>query len=135
MRQTQNESGFTLIEVLIAAILLAYGLIAYGSFSGGMVTQNANQDRKTLATELAREKLEDIRNQALQNTLTAANSNTAGEGVDRQGNITGAAGTGVFTRTWTIDDTNTPLLVVTVTLTWEGRGTTSTSLSTNILDT
>ncbi|NIQ02530.1 MAG: prepilin-type N-terminal cleavage/methylation domain-containing protein, partial [Nitrospinaceae bacterium] len=81
MRQTQNESGFTLIEVLIAAILLAYGLIAYGSFSGGMVTQNANQDRKTLATELAREKLEDIRNQALQNTLTAANSNTAGEGV------------------------------------------------------
>ena len=52
-----NENGFTLIEALIATVLLVIGLLSYASFTGNLVVQNTKNDRKTMAVSYAQEKL------------------------------------------------------------------------------
>lgn len=135
MKQVNTESGFTLIEVLIAMVLLTIGMVGYGSFSGNLINKNSLQERKTLATTLAREKMEDLRSLAIQTTLTAANSTPTvpGDALDRQGNRLGNPGTAgaIYTRTWLINDAGAPLVIATVTVSWDYMsGTRSISLST-----
>jgi hypothetical protein len=113
-------------------------MVGYISFSGNLVNKNSLQERKTLATILAREKIEDLRSIGIQTTLTAANSTDGGttvwgDAMDRQGNRIGNEGTSgaIYTRTWLINDTNAPLLIATVTVSWDYMsGTRSISLST-----
>jgi prepilin-type N-terminal cleavage/methylation domain-containing protein len=138
-KPVNNESGFTLIEVLIAVVLLTIGMIGYSSFSGNLISQNSLQERKTMGTTLAREKLEDLRAKAIQSTLTTATDTDAvGEALDREGNFLGAgtANPGIiYLRTWAVDDTNAPLIVATVNVSWQSTsGTRQISLSTQMQD-
>lgn len=56
----RNDSGFTLMEVMIATLVLMVGLlsVAYGVGVGLGVVQTSNED--TLAREKAREAMEDV---------------------------------------------------------------------------
>lgn len=108
-----NASGFTLIEVLIAAVIILFGLLAMGSFLGNLVNKNAVNERKTIATVIAQEKLEDLRSDALKIDLTAADN----------GNDTITSDAGPFTRTWTIAEDFAGLSdQITVQVNWEGLG-------------
>ena len=53
--------GFTLIEVLIAMVLLATVLLGGAALTVGIMQGNAHSDRVTTASMLTQEKMEDIR--------------------------------------------------------------------------
>ncbi len=106
-----NASGFTLIELLIAAMIITGGMVTMASFLGNLVNKNATNERKTMATVMVQQKIEDLRNDALTNDLTAADNGTDSITTDA----------GPFTRTWTIDASSNPN-VITVVADWEGRG-------------
>jgi prepilin-type N-terminal cleavage/methylation domain-containing protein len=136
MKHLKNNSGFTLVEVLVAALIVGVGLIAYGLTSGNIIGQNTQSKKKTVAVTLAQERMESIRNTALTVSLTGANgldsptesggswtASAGGEVVDDEG----ATGTtdAIYTRTWTVteDGTLTNFYTASVTVLWDGTET------------
>lgn len=136
MNHLKNNSGFTLIEIIIAALIVAGGMIAYGLVTGNLTSQNAQSKKKSVAVTLAQDKMESIKNTALTVSLAGADTldsptesggtwsaNSGGELVD------GAGDTGVseaiYTRTWTIteDATLAQFYTVSVTVSWDGSNT------------
>ncbi len=118
-----NASGFTLIELLVAAVIIVFGLLAIATFLGNLVGKNSANERKTIATVLAEEKIEDLRNDALKIDITAADN----------GNDTVTTAAGPFTRTWTIVEDFASLSdQITVLVDWEGRGKSEVTLVTLI---
>jgi prepilin-type N-terminal cleavage/methylation domain-containing protein len=59
-RRTRN-GGFTLVEVLLASVLLAILIIGIGFFFGYIIKQSDVMDDRTRALELSRQGLEEIR--------------------------------------------------------------------------
>jgi type IV pilus assembly protein PilV len=53
--------GFTLLEVLIAMVILSIGLLSMAGLTTGIMRGNSFSNRMTTATMLAREKMESIR--------------------------------------------------------------------------
>ena len=127
-----GESGFTLIEVLVAAVILTLGMLGFGSFLGNLVSKNAMNERRSLATTLAQEKIEELKNTAILGTLTAAlgSPTIADEVLDKDGNATAG---GMFTRNWVINAATTPKQI-NVTVSWVGNGISSVTLATLISD-
>lgn len=58
-----SRGGFTLVEVMIASVLLAILLVAVGYFFGNIIKQSDIVDDQTRAMELSRQGLEEIRTQ------------------------------------------------------------------------
>lgn len=117
-QKIDNSSGFTLIEVLIAAVILTFGMLAMGTFLGSLVNKNSGNERKTIATLLAQDKIEDLRTTALTGDLTASTTTET---------ITNT-GAGDFTMTTTIDDSSNPNQI-TVLVDWDGQGQGATQLT------
>ena len=61
MNTRGKNDGFTLIEVLIAMVLLAVGLLGMASLTLGIMKGNKHSGRMTTATTLVQEKMEDMR--------------------------------------------------------------------------
>lgn len=131
MKHLKNNSGFTLVEVLIAAVIVVAGLMAYIMASGNIIGQNAQSKKKTIGVTLAQDKIESIKNTALTVSLAGADAlasptesagvwtaNASGEVVDATG-TTGTADA-IYTRTWTIteDATLAKFYAVSVTVAW-----------------
>ena len=55
-----NQGGFTLIEVLVAVSILAFGILAVGSMQVTSIKQNAHANQVTEASVLARDRLEKL---------------------------------------------------------------------------
>ncbi len=134
-QKIDNSSGFTLIEVLIAGLILVFGLLAMGTFLGNLVTRNAGNEHKTMATSIAQQKIEDLRNQARQVDLTVADSNAVGIAIDTSGAELGASPQSgeIYTLTWTVDDTvlTTPDDIA-VTVAWDAVGNSQVVINTYI---
>jgi len=62
-RSNDNDHGFTLIEVLIAIVILSIGLLGMASLTVGIINGNKFSNELTTATTLAQDKMEDIRRQ------------------------------------------------------------------------
>lgn len=45
MNNLKNDSGFTLVEVLIAALLVSAGMVAYAMTAGNVTKQNAQSKK------------------------------------------------------------------------------------------
>ena len=56
----QNSGGFTLIEVLIAIVILSAGLLGMAGLLTGIMQGNSHSSNVTTATTLAEQKMEDI---------------------------------------------------------------------------
>ena len=123
-QKIDNSSGFTLIEVLIAAIIITFGMLAMTTFLGSLINKNSINQRQTIATLIAQDKIEDLRTTALTGDLTAS---TTTETI----NVPGAGGD--FTMTTTIDDSSNPNQI-TVVVDWVGEGSSQFTLVTLIND-
>jgi len=55
-----RENGFTLIEVLIAIVILSVGLLGMAALTVGIINGNAFSNRVSTATTLAQDKMEEI---------------------------------------------------------------------------
>ena len=60
-RSNHNNNGFTLIEVLIAIVILSVGLLGMASLTVGIIKGNQFSNQLTTATTLAQDKMEDLR--------------------------------------------------------------------------
>lgn len=60
-RLRDNNSGFTLMEVLIAMVILTVGLLGTAALITGIINSNKLSNRISAATVLAQDKMEDIK--------------------------------------------------------------------------
>lgn len=123
MKQTKNQNGFTLIEVLMAAVIISFGMLAMGTFLGNYMNKNTHNERVTMATTYAQEKVEELRTKALADDLTSGDGATE--------TLSGSGGT--YTRTSVVDDASNPH-TITVTVTWTDTGSGQVSLTTLVND-
>ena len=68
----RNERGFSLVESLIAVVLLTIGVLAWGRGMGAIVSRNVANERMSVAVALAEEKVEELRARAQTTTLNDA---------------------------------------------------------------
>lgn len=78
--RTLEAEGFTLIEVLIAVLLLGIGLISMASLAATVINGNASSGRLTTATTLAEDKLEEIQRLGYANAENGAGTESSVSG-------------------------------------------------------
>lgn len=100
-KSIQNQRGITLLEVLVAMIILGFSLILLLNMAMVALDGNNWSNNTTITTQLLQEKLEQLR--TLRNTALASGHDTA------QG----------FTRTWTVTNLGSHLRQVDVQIKWE----------------
>lgn len=83
----KKQSGFSMVETLVALIIMSFGLVALVRFQINMVGYGGLIKAKTVATTLAQEKMEELRNQILvtdtrlnDTVTTPASGNLCGSG-------------------------------------------------------
>lgn len=121
MKKKFRQKGFTLLEVMIAMVILSVGLLGMAALTASIVRTNSFSDDFTVAIALAQDKLEAIANATwdsstedaiITNTAAANDTNvdalyTSTAVTDYQENV-GEDGVVVagafFTRTWNIWD-------------------------------
>lgn len=92
-----NRSGFTLIEVMVAIVILTVGVLGLISTSALVTRMIGRGNMTTKATQLAQTRLEILRQQALSTTpsCSAVSSGTAtnASGISEAWTVTTPAGT------------------------------------------
>jgi len=104
-----RPKGFSLIEVLVALVILSFSLLA---LAGLMVTTTKNNSfgsHMTEAATFAQDKLEELRAIKWENLIDGNNT-------DQQGGSTGIN----YTRNWNVT-TNGSLKTITINLNWNDR--------------
>lgn len=91
----RRERGFSLIEVLVAVIVLSFGLLALAALQGSLFKSSAESKAQSVALDLAQEKLEYFRGYQTTAEFQSFADSTAAE-------VQTVAGT-QFSRTWTVD--------------------------------
>jgi len=129
-RKSRDE-GFTLIEVLIALVILTVGLLAVGTMQISAIRGNFMGGNTSTALSLASEKMEELLNTAynhadLSDGESGNNTNLSSiDSVDHQVELSeeGVVGTGGFYRMiWNIADQSAPTTKnVMVIVTWENN--------------
>lgn len=114
MRTYNAQSGFTLVELLIAAIIIAVGILGWAKTQDGSIKGRATSNGITTASELGMAKLEQL---ALESQRKVAPPNDA-DVIITQGVQ--------FNRSWTINDGNMAagvrLRKIDVLVTWNHYG-------------
>ena len=104
-RSALTDRGFTLIEVLVAIAIFAIGILAVAKMQYWTFRNNNTADKTTQATMLARQKIEEIKNQDIED-MTSGNDSV-----------------GIYTRDW---DPNTAVgswaRLIRVTVSWDQQG-------------
>ncbi|HEX9880479.1 MAG TPA: prepilin-type N-terminal cleavage/methylation domain-containing protein [Candidatus Binatia bacterium] len=103
---TQSQ-GFTLVEVLVAMGIFSVTFLALAAGAGSVMRSNNTSMNSTIATNLAQDKVEELK------AMTGSNIVTAGPVTDNVGGVD-------FTRTWTVTP-NSPVpgvKQVDVTVSW-----------------
>lgn len=109
VRRLRGNRGFTLIEIVVAIVMLAFGVLASASLTAALMASNRGVTNRTRAVETLRLKVED-----LQSVIYPQITN---------GNDTATVGGVTFNRSWTVT-ANSPVTntkTITLTVTWTDR--------------
>ena len=112
LRQQSRCEGFSLIEVMIALVVLAVGLLALGTMQIVSIRSNAFSSEMTYSTMLAQQQLETLKNLGFTDPdLTATPpSHTLPEVIEK-----GAS----YSVSWEVEDTSADMKTITMDVTWE----------------
>jgi prepilin-type N-terminal cleavage/methylation domain-containing protein len=105
----RDSRGFTLIEIVVAIVMLAFGVLASASLTAALMASNRGVTNRTRAVETSRLKVEDLQSVRYSQI--------------RNGSDTATVGGVTFNRSWTVTD-NSPMANtkrVTLTVTWTDR--------------
>ena len=89
-RLRDNNSGFTLIEVLVAMVILTVGLLGTAALITGIISSNKLSNRISTATVLAQDKMEDIKRLGYSNAVseTRASMSSPYDNYEREVTVT-----------------------------------------------
>lgn len=106
----KNRSGFTLIEVMVAIVILGVGVLALLSTSALVTRMIGRGNMTTKATQVAQTRLEILRQQALSSTPSCSTLGASGT----------ATGSNGITEAWTVTTpaSSTRLRELSVTVTY-----------------
>lgn len=109
MRRLRTNRGFTLIEVVVAIVMLTFGVLASASLTAALMRSNRGVTNRTRAVETLRLKVEELQSRTYANITS--------------GNDTATIGGVTFSRAWTVtpDSPAANLKTVTFTVTWTDR--------------
>jgi type IV pilus assembly protein PilV len=110
-----DDSGFTLLEIFIAILLLTVGLLGTAALTTGVVRGNIDSRLLTSATAIAQSCLEENRRVGYASAGTVP---TGGSNSCVTGNSTVSVNGVSFTRNLAIDTSVTNIKTLTVTVTW-----------------
>lgn len=97
----KNQKGFTLLECMVALLILAVGLLGMAKLQYTVINGNSYSKQSTIATTLVHGKMEDLKKQSM-SSLASGNDTTEKQGITYQ-------------RIWTVTGTgNTRTITVTV---------------------
>lgn len=108
-----KQSGFSLIEVLIAMAILAISLLAAATMQVSSIRNNASGNMVTQANMLAKAQMEVLKNTADVTTLA--------DGAENNIDADGQPG-GIYNRSWMVTNLGTTARHITVTVEWTKRG-------------
>ena len=106
-------SGFTLIEVLIAIVVLSVALLGLASIAVVALNSTHYSKMRTTAIALAQDKMEDLKRIGITTPLSSDNNGTE-EALDASGDV----GEGFFTRSVTITGGDGQLTTISVNVAW-----------------
>jgi len=116
VNQMKFSRGVGLIEVLIATVVIAIGLLSLASMQGNFMSESGTNKTRAQALVLAEQKVEELRNYITQGQFTDAENSSPANPEE----ITGSNAT--FNRTWQISAgvpaTATPRFTIAVTVSW-----------------
>ena len=112
-----SSSGFTLLEALIAIVILSVGLLGVATLAASIIGSNQFAGQFSAATTLARDRVEELKNMTY--ASITPDTTTTETGLDEDG---GAGG--FYTRTTVVADNtgHTGWKDVTVTVSWTLKG-------------
>lgn len=84
----RKNGGFTLIELMIAILILSVGLLGMATLTGSIVQKNKFSNDLTAATTLAQDKLEDVRANGYASAVSETKTACAGDFSDYQREVT-----------------------------------------------
>ena len=114
-----RENGFSLLEVLIALLLSAVGILAIGGLQIGSIKGNSFSQEVTQATVLSQEKLEELRKMGFDDSGLSSGHHDEGLLSDSR-----------FSRSYEVEPISLTLKAVRVTVSWTEDIDHSVSLST-----
>jgi len=89
---SRTSRGFSMIEVLIAVVVLGFGLMALAALQTSIIRSSAETKAQTVALQLAKDKVEDLR----------SFQHLAGYQALTSGNDTATESAVTYARTWTV---------------------------------
>lgn len=108
-----NRRGFTLISVMIAVVIMAVGVLALSKTLTGAMQANTRAGLRTVALDIARQRMEFLRGQRPQDMVDFAEA--SGTAVDETGRPNND---GKYRRTVLVTDVRANLVSVTVRVTY-----------------
>ena len=109
MSRSRDSRGFTLIEVVVALLMLTFGVLASASLTAALMRSNRGVTNRTRAVETLRLKVEDLQSKQY-SQITSGNDTATVRGI-------------AFNRSWAVAN-NTPaanLKRITLSVTWSDR--------------
>lgn len=112
-----NERGFSLVEILIALGIFSIGILAVAQLQLWNIRNNSTGNFTTMATMLARQQMETLKNET--DVTTLSSDSDPNNPIDEDGNSGG-----IFTRTWAVTNPlgGSTSRHLTVAVSWSRRG-------------
>lgn len=123
----KRTDGLSLIEIMMALMILAIGLLAYGKTSSAIMGTNVQSTRESIAITIAQDLIETLKISPVADGMGAADEKVNVEGV------VGGPGA-LYTRTWSVNlhPTIARLYDIHVTVEWHNQGPRSVTLNTRV---